>query len=181
MFSFLNQENFSPLEKEKLRFGIQIVLAEINKLLIIYLVAFLLDCFVPTLITHLSFLLLRQVCLGYHFKNLYICIAWSLIAFPIAINFLTNQFGNLSAIFLYIGFCILLLFIYILAPQGTENQPIISEKHRSYLRKQMNIRLFILIGVFCFSPEEMKVLISYGVFLEVFMLITQKIKGEKLV
>ena len=179
MFSFLNQEHFSSLEKEKLRFGIQIVLAEFYKLLMIYFVAFLLDCIGPTLITHLSFLLLRQVCLGYHFKNLYICIAWSMLAFPIAIHFITNQSGNRSAIFLYISFCILLLFIYILAPQGTENQPIISAKHRNYLQKQKNIRLVILIGLFCVSTTDMKVLISYGVFLEVFMLISQKIRGER--
>lgn len=181
MFNLLNQENYSVLEKEKLRYGIQIILSEFNKLLIIYLVAFLLNCVMPTLVTHLTFLLLRQVCLGYHFKSLYTCIGWSMITFPIAIKFLTELNRDFSGVFLYAIFCILLLTIYILAPKGTENQPIISEKHRNYLRKKMSVRLLVIIAVFCFSSEEIKILIAYGVFLEVIMLFLQTLKGEDVI
>jgi len=179
LFSLLNQENYSVLEKEKLRFGIQIILSEFNKLLIIYLVAFVLDCVVPTLVTHLTFLLLRQVCLGYHFKGLYTCIIWSILTFPVAIKSLLEFYDwNLSGAFLYGIFGILLLAIYVLAPRGTENQPVINKKHKSYLRKKMSFRMIILIGVFCFSSEEIRVLISYGVFIEVIMLILQTLKGD---
>lgn len=174
----LNQENYSVVEKEKLRFGIQIILSEFIKLLIIYLVAFLLDCIVPTMITHLAFFLLRQVCLGYHFKNLYICVGWSIIVFPLAVKFLANSYVEFLETSLYIGLCILLLLVYILAPRGTENQPIISKKHRSYLREKMSKRMLIIIGVFCFSSLETKVLITYGVFLETIMIILQTLKGE---
>ena len=154
------------------------ILSEFHKLLIIYLIAFLLDCFIPTLITHLTFLLLRQVCFGYHFKNLYICIGWSIIAFPIVVNFLSNLYVNPSKTFLYIGFCILLIFVHTLAPKGTENQPIISQKHRSHLRKKMKIRLLFLFLVFSFSPSEIKLFIFYGVFLETILLVLQTLKGE---
>ncbi|MFJ8235576.1 accessory gene regulator ArgB-like protein [Ureibacillus sp. NPDC094379] len=178
LFSLLKQENYSVLEKEKLRFGIQIILSEFNKLLIIYLIAFLLDCAVPTLVTHLTFLLLRQVCLGYHFNSLSVCIVWSMIAFPVTTKFLTLYTQNVSGTFLYGIFCILLLSIYTLAPKGTENQPIINNKHQVYLRKKISRRLIILIGVFYFSSLEFKILISYGVFLEVFLLILQTLKGD---
>lgn len=178
LFNLLNQKDYSVLEKEKLRFGIQMILSEFNKLLIIYLIAFLLDCFIPTLITHLTFLLLRQVCFGYHFKNLYICIGWSIIAFPVTINYLANLYANLSITFLYIVFFILLILVHTLAPKGTENQPIINQKHRSHLRKKMKIRLLLLFLIFCFSPSEVKFFIFYGVFLETFMLILQTLIGE---
>lgn len=147
-------------------------------MLIIYLIAFLLDCFVSTLITHLTFLLLRQVCFGYHFRNLYICIGWSIVSFPITVNYLANFYVNLSTTFLYIGFCILLILVYTLAPKGTENQPIINQKHRSHLRKKMKIRLLLLFLMFCFSPSEIKFFISYGAFLETMMLILQNFKGR---
>lgn len=172
----MNQEQYSDIEKEKLKFGIQIILSEFTKLLLIYLVAFLLDCIVPTSITHLTFFLLRQVCLGYHFKNLYICLSWSTIAFPIAVNYLADLYLNFSITFLYIVTSVLLLVVYKLAPKGTENQPIISQKHQSHLRKKMTIRLLLIVGVFCFSPLEVKVFIAYGVFLETIMLIAQTIK-----
>ncbi|MER2109199.1 MAG: accessory gene regulator B family protein [Solibacillus sp.] len=172
----MNQEHYSVLEREKLKFGIQILLSEFYKLLLIYLVAFLLDCIVPTLIIHITFFLLRQVCLGYHFNNLYVCLIWSAIAFPITANHLANLSINIQRIYLYESAIILFLLVFIFAPKGTENQPIINQRHRSYLRQKMTIRLLLLIVVFCLSPLEIKIFILYGVFLETTMLIVQTLK-----
>lgn len=177
LFNLLNQEQYTFLEREKLKFGIQIILSEFNKLLIIYLAAFLLDCIVPILIAHLSFFLLRQVCFGYHFKSLLTCIGWSMVAFPIAINYLADFYVNFSANLLNIIFGILLVTIYILAPKGTNNQPVISKEHREHLRSKMKIRLLLLVGVYFVSPLVIKFFISYGVFLETIMLILQ-FRGE---
>lgn len=66
--------------------------------------------------------------------------------------------------------------IFLLAPKGTVNQPIINQKHRSYLRKKVKIRLLLLVAVFYFSPLEIKAFIAYGIFLEVVMLIVQTLK-----
>ncbi|WP_223556601.1 MULTISPECIES: accessory gene regulator ArgB-like protein [Lysinibacillus] len=178
LFNVLNQEQYSFLEREKLKFGIKIILSEFNKLLLIYLAAFLLDCMFPTLITHLSFFLLRQVCLGYHFKSLFTCIGWSMVAFPVAIYYLADFYVNFSELLLNIIFCILLVSIYTLAPKGTKNQPVISNAHREHLRRKMKIRLFLLVGVYFLSPIVVKFFIFYGVFLETIMLVLQSIKGE---
>nr|WP_239585764.1 accessory gene regulator B family protein [Lysinibacillus composti] len=181
LFNLLVQENYSALEKEKLRFGIQIVLSELIKLLIIYLAAILLDCVLPTFITHLAFLILRQVCLGYHFNGLFTCIVWSIITFPVAVKCLMelHHHLNFSSATLYVIFCIFLLMVYLLAPKGTVNQPIINEKHCRFLRKKMCFRMLLLIGVFFFSSVEIKLLISYGVLIEVIMLTLQTtIKGD---
>jgi len=142
------------------------------------LIAFLLDCVVPTLIIHSTFFLLRQVCLGYHFNNLYVCLIWSTIAFPISANYIANLTMSFSTFYLYLHAVLLLLLIYTLAPKGTLNQPIINQRHRIYLRKKMTIRLLLLVVVFYFSPQIIQVFIIYGVFLEVIMLIIQSIKGE---
>ncbi|MGN7479039.1 accessory gene regulator ArgB-like protein [Solibacillus silvestris] len=174
----MNQEHYSMLEREKLKFGIQIILSEFYKLLLIYLLAFLLDCIFPTFIIHLTFFLLRQVCLGYHFSNLYICLVWSAIAFPVAADYLADLTIVLPVIYLYIGTSILLLLVYTLAPKGTGNQPVINQTHRSHLRKKMNIRLLLIIGAFCLSPLKIKAFIAYGILLETVMLIVQTLKGE---
>lgn len=176
LFNFLNQEEYSVLEREKLKFGVQIVLTEFYKLLFIYIIAFLLNCIVPTLIIHIAFFLLRQVCLGYHFNHLYTCLIWSAISFPGAAYYLANLNINFSATFLYIGTGILVAIIFTLAPKGTVNQPIINQKHRSYLRKKITIRLLLVIAVFYFSSLEIKAFIAYGIFLEVVMLIVQTLK-----
>ncbi len=159
-----------------MNFGVQIILSELYKLLIIYLVAFLLDCIVPTLIIHITFFFLRQVCLGYHFNNLYACLIWSAIAFPVATHYLTGLNISFPVTYLYISTIILFLLIFILAPKGTENQPIINQRHRSYLRKKMTVRLLLVVTVFCFSPLKIKIFIVYGVFLEAIMLIIQTLK-----
>lgn len=174
----MRQENYSVLEKEKLKLGIQIILSEFYKLTLIYLIAFLLDCIIPTLIIHLTFFFLRQVCLGYHFNNLYVCLTWSTIAFPVAANYMADLVIVFPVIYLYIGMGILLMLVYTLAPIGTENQPIINQTHQSYLRKKMNIRLLLLIGVFFFSPLKIKAFIVYGVFLESILLIVQTLKED---
>lgn len=131
---------------------------------------------VSTLIIHLTFFLLRQVCLGYHFKVLYTCLIWSAIAFPVAAHYLAGLSINFSVTYLYISSIILFLLIFILAPKGTVNQPIINQRHQGYLRKKMTARLLLLIVVFCFSPLSVKVFIVYGVFLETIMLIVQTLK-----
>lgn len=176
LFNFLNQEHYSVLEREKLKFGVQIILSESYKLSFIYIVAFLLGCIVPTLIIHIAFFLLRQVCLGYHFTSLYTCLIWSAIAFPGAAYYLANLNINFPVTYLYIGMGFLVAVILILAPKGTVNQPIINQKHRSYLRKKITIRLLLVVTVFYFSPLEIKAFIAYGIFIEVTMLIVQTIK-----
>lgn len=154
------------------------ILSEFNKLLVIYLVAFLLNCFISTLITHLTFFLLRHVCFGYHFKNLYVCITWSIITFPVTVYYLADLYANFSITFIYILFCTFILLVYMLSPKGTKNHPIINQAHRKYLRKKMKIYLIILVGIFCLSPLEIKVFILYGVLIESIMLILQTLEGE---
>lgn len=176
LFNFLDQEHYSVLEREKLKFGVQIVLSEFFKLLFIYAIAFLLHCIVPTLIIHITFFLLRQVCLGYHFNRLYTCLIWSAIAFPGATYFIAHFNINFQVNHLYIGMGILVVAILLLAPKGTVNQPVINQKHRSYLRKKIAIRLLLIIAVFYFSPLEIKAFIAYGIFIEVTMLIAQTLK-----
>lgn len=124
----------------------------------------------------MTFFLLRQVCLGYHFKNFYTCLFWSVIAFPVAAKYLATLKINFHVTYLYIIGIILFLLVFKLAPKGTKNQPIINSRHRNYLRKKMTIRLLVLIGVFCLSPLKIKIFITYGIFLESTMLIVQTLK-----
>ena len=166
------------MEKEKLKLGIQIIISESYKLILIYLLAYLLNCIVPTLIAHLTFFILRQVCFGYHFNNLIICLATSIIAFPITIKYLADYYSIIPTFLLYIIFIIILVFIYKLAPKGTEKHPIINQHHKKYLRRKMAFRVFIIVGIFCISTFEIKVFIAYGALLESLMLISQSIKGE---
>lgn len=176
LFNLLIQEDYSSLERGKLKFGIQIVLSEFLKLIIIYFIASLLGCIIPTLIIHLTFFFLRQVCLGYHFNNLYVCVSLSVITFPIVAFFLIDIKLEFLDVHLYLGFGIMLLVIYLIAPKGTINQPIINIHHREYLQKKITLRILIIATIFCFSSWEVKIFIAYGVFLEKIMLVIQLLK-----
>ncbi|QCR33450.1 accessory gene regulator ArgB-like protein [Lysinibacillus sp. SGAir0095] len=176
LFTWLNQATYNEIEREKLKFGIQMIISESSKTLIIYLTAFFLDCVIPTLITHLTFFFLRQVCFGYHFRNLYVCIGWSLISFPLVTRYLANLDLDFSTAVHFFILGIFLVSIYILAPQGTENQPIISQQHRRYLRKKITVRLCLLVVIFFITPSAIKIFITYGLFLETLMLLLQLLK-----
>ncbi|WP_342471385.1 accessory gene regulator B family protein [Metasolibacillus sp. FSL H7-0170] len=53
----IKQRIYTRLEQEKIRYGVRIILKEFYKLLLLYSVAFLLDCLLPTFIIHMVFYL----------------------------------------------------------------------------------------------------------------------------
>lgn len=176
MTSILIQDDrHTELEKEKIRFGIQLIFNDLWKVLIIYIIALVLNCFIPTLVTHIAFILLRQVCFGFHFQNSWVCLISSIVSLPVAL-YLVDRI-NLDSEYKFLIGILTSLILLIIAPIGTKKRPVFNQKHRIYLRKKLIIRLFILWLTILFLKENYQTFIMYAILLITISVIIQKILG----
>ncbi len=169
------QANYTELDREKIRFGVRILLSECYKLLIIYGIAYLLGCTLPTLIVHASFLLLRQVALGAHFQSVISCLIWSTLSFPIMAALLHTWTFPAKSVW-GIGFICMLLILW-KAPVETAKQPVVNKQHRQFLRKKVYFRLAIVSIIFCLVPLAIQQLIVWGIVILTICLYIQLFKG----
>lgn len=173
----IQQGSYSELEQEKIRFGVRLIWTEVYKMIIVYIVAFALDSLLPTMVTHLSFYILRQVSFGYHFSSVTSCMAWSIVAFPI-LSAVLNKFP-LNSWVLWGGGGLAVVIMMYHAPVGTKKHPIVNEKHRLFLRKKLWMRLFI-VGVFlCLVPVSIQSFIVLGLIIQSVVLLMQVLGGEE--
>lgn len=172
----LIQENHNEIEREQISFGVKIILNDLWKFIIVYLIALQLNCLLPTLITHLVFYVLRQVCFGFHFENNLICLIASVIALPIGGYFINNIYSQNNYIII-VG-AILTFVLVLFAPANTAKRPVYNLEHKIYLKKKLIVRLLIIWAAIFLANDVVDLFISYGIILITISVLIQKIKGE---
>ena len=167
----LLQNEHTEIDKAKLTHGIRILLSDSYKLLAVYGVALILNCWLEVFVMHITFYTLRQVSLGYHFTSNITCVISSVLLFPILCKLmLVLNFKYDEPLFL-----VSLLVILVLAPVGTIKNPVINRRHRTYLKKSTISRVFIVFVLYQVLPGQIKVLVALGVFVQSLMLLVQLI------
>ncbi|MGG1220784.1 accessory gene regulator ArgB-like protein [Priestia endophytica] len=177
LFNALSSSAHSRLDQAKLHFGIRLIISNVSKLIIVYTVAALLDCFVPMFVAHVVFFLLRQVSFGYHFDNEWTCILWSIIAFPVTSHILTTYV--LPSVILYFIGLLSILLIMLKSPVGTEKHHIINERHRQYLRRKLFFRIIFIGIIFIFSSHFFQQFIVLGLAIQSSVLGIQLLKRKE--
>lgn len=168
---------YSSIEQSKIRYGVQVVISEIQKLLIVYGIAIFLNCLLEAFVTHISFYILRQVCLGFHFENKATCIIWSIVLFPILSKISTyTKLDSLNLLIILGGSSLILLG---LAPRGTAKHAVINDAHKQYLKKKIIKRIVILFIIALFIPPYFQKLITLGIIIELCLVILQIFKQSK--
>ena len=168
----------TELEKEKLKFGIHLMIQELYKLLLVYFIAILMNVVVEVFIVHGTFFFIRQVALGYHFSSKIECILWSILLFPVLCKLVLFMDFNYNLISNTSIFIIIIILLAIIGPVGTAKTPI-TWKHSEYLRKNLYIRLIILSVIFLFSPINIQFLLVIGLLIQLIMIILQLIKNKR--
>ncbi|WP_397536821.1 accessory gene regulator ArgB-like protein [Rummeliibacillus pycnus] len=175
--TLIKQKNYTQLDQAKIRFGMQIILSNVYKTIIIYGIALVLNCIVPTLIAHLTFYLLRKKCFGYHFSTTFTCILWSIIAFPfLSAFFVVFQIPQWLIWGISI-FSVYIIFAY--APVETLKHRIVNEEHHNYLKKHARIRLFVVIIFIKILPIDFQIFVVQGLFIQGLAILIQIILGGK--
>lgn len=137
-----NNTSTSEEDLEKIDYGIQIILMNKFKSILLFTLAYFLGIFMYTLIVYIVFGSLRKFASGVHANSTLLCI---IVSFAL---FLGNVYISLNIsiniIIINIAFIISFILTFLYAPADTEERPLISKK----LRKSLKIKSIMVIIVF---------------------------------
>lgn len=121
-------KNYTELEKDTIRYGINNLYLQLTKTIVITLIAIILKIFIPYLIFTIIYNIIRMPSFGLHAKKSWHCWVSSIIIFN-AIPFLTT-FVNLNIYTKIIILFISVIYITYYSPADTAKRPIVSYKRR---------------------------------------------------
>ncbi|MBC1285765.1 accessory gene regulator B family protein [Listeria booriae] len=151
------------------KYGVEIFLVNVTKGIIVYLAAALLGMLWQTLVVHLSYLMIRRHSFGLHAKTSLGCTITSVVMFVILPYFVKEVQLSEWMIVLISG--LILLNIAIFAPSDTENMPLFNAQKRHVLRRKSILNtIFVLLLMLLIPIGEIKILILYGMFVQVIMI-----------
>lgn len=138
----------SDYDEEKLaviKYGLEGLYLTITKLIVIFLLAYILNIFKEVIIFLLIYNVIRTTSFGLHATKSWICLLSStliFIGFPIVCKYihLTNDFKVILGL-------ILILFIYKNSPADTQKRPIVNPKRRMFFKYCSTF--IAIIFIFC--------------------------------
>lgn len=173
----LRKENWSQLEVMKMQLGFQVLFHNFFMITCILILAKVLGIFSDSVILLISYGMLKLTAGGIHFEKSSICLM-STSAFII--------FGVVISRHLEISFCAVLLIyvvcmivLWIIGPQGTENNPISKNNYDKLRRKTVIISsIYVLITIYIFAVKnEIPYLLLVAIVFETISLLPNKIKN----
>jgi len=141
--------------------GIEILLHNIPKMILLVLISAVLGILMQTLITWLSFAIIRRYASGLHAKNSITCTIYTLAMFIVVPYALRGVYIHLSIVILVFAFITLALYRY--APADTKSRPILGKKKRALLKRKALISCgFLLVLIAVPQFEAFRALITVG-------------------
>lgn len=176
----LKNKDIDDLTRKKVKYGIEVLIINISKLMITLIVAKLLGIVVETLETILIASLIRQYAFGVHASTSFQCTIVTLIMYIVPVILSKYIFFNNYVCGALYVISVILLYKY--APADTEKRPLVSEKKRKVLKKKTLIMVGVL-GIIALVTNiyRLKVAILLGIFVSSLVTIPliYKILGQK--
>ncbi len=133
------------LELQKMILGLEIILINVSKLCLVFILAYLLGVFTQTALAVFAFAFLRHAAFGLHAEHSLMCNLSSILMF-IVVPYFFHDLIITNHMVLFIFTCITILF-YKYAPADTESRPVLGKKNRRRL-KYKAMASCILLGFF---------------------------------
>ena len=153
-----------------INFGVRLIFGELPKILILFIIGFLLSMGWQTLLLFFLIAPYRSFTGGIHLKTHLGCMLTTSCLYlgPIIV---TKYFQINNDLILYVFTAIITIFsIFIIAkyaPADTENIPILTKKERKSKKIKAYISLAILVTITIFSTDKsISYIIIYGIFLQ---------------
>lgn len=160
---YMNKEG---LELQKMKLGIEILLINISKLIVIMSVSVYFNLLKETAFMIIIFAIMRRNAFGLHAKNSIVCTIMSLIMFVFGAYL--GCFIEFNNYIVFIVFIIMSFLFYKYAPADTEKHPLLGEKLRNKLRKNSVLTCILLMIIVLVMPnKEIKTLSVFTVSFEV--------------
>lgn len=154
----------------KMKLGLETLLINLSKGVIVYGVAVISGIFTLTLITHLTYSILRRSSGGLHAKSSFVCTMVSITMFVVIPYFLQRVAIPFSLLMLFFVFCMICISKY--APADTENHPLIGVERREQLRRRSIKTCFVLMTIAVIIPFHMiRTLIVAGIVMQIVMIL----------
>jgi|GEM_PF-207854 len=154
----------------KMKLGIETILTNVSKGLIVYGTAIILGLFLQTLILHVAYAVLRRYSYGLHANSSTVCSVISIVLFigtPILCQYI--PFNSLIVIGCGLLF-ITLLYLY--APADTDKSPIIGAERRRTLRMKSMVACAVITGIAFLYPDPfIKSLLMLGMAIQIVMIL----------
>ena len=165
-----SNKNISKDELDKIMYGLEGLYLTIQKMIIVFLIAFLLKILKEVIIFIILYNLIRYLAFGVHAKNSLFCLIYSIIAFigiPLLTKYISINFYIKISLFIV---SILLIIIY--SPADTINRPIISKKRR-ILYKILSSTLSTIYMIISLNIDNSYIsnLILFALLLETIMIL----------
>lgn len=166
------KENVENIDEEKeliINFGVKLIFGELPKIIILFIIGFILGIGWYTLILFFLLAPYRSFTGGFHLKTHLGCMITTSILYLIPI--ILAKFISIPQIFLYISAILVGILSTILitkyAPADTENIPILSIKERKSKKIKAYIALAILLAISILIPDKIiSWMLIYGIFLQ---------------
>lgn len=166
------KENVENIDEEKeliINFGVKLIFGELPKIIILFIIGFILGIGWYTLILFFLLAPYRSFTGGFHLKTHLGCMITTSILYLIPI--ILAKFISIPQNFLYISIILIGILSIILitkyAPADTENIPILSIKERKSKKIKSYIALAILLAISILIPDKIiSWMLIYGIFLQ---------------
>lgn len=153
-----------------INFGVRLIFGELPKILILFIIGFLLNMGWQTLLLFFLIAPYRSFTGGFHLKTHLGCMITTSILYLLPI-ILSKYILISDKIILYILAGLITIFSIILiakyAPADTENMPILSKKEIKSKKIKAYIALVVLLSIIIFNPyKQFSYMIIYAMFLQ---------------
>ncbi len=167
------KENVENIDEEKelvIDFGVRLIFGELPKILVLFVVSFILGIGWYTVILFLLLAPYRSFTGGFHLKTHWGCMITTLILYMLPVVLarfvLIPQNYILYILVSLIGIWSI-IFIQKYAPADTESIPILSQKERKSKKIKAYIFLIILLSIILWNPDRVvSYMLIYGIFLQ---------------
>ena len=149
------------VELQKMILGMEILIINISKLIIIYVLAAIIGIVLQALLIQRSYALVRRYSFGLHALNSTVCTVVSCLLFVmLPWGLLYVGIGNIAVLAIFIP---VILCLYLYAPADTKARPLVGRKLRAKLKiKAIVCGVFIMIITLLVPNESVKLLLTLG-------------------
>ncbi|MDR3596036.1 accessory gene regulator B family protein [Clostridium sp.] len=160
-----NEAEIDELKFKKMKYGLEVLIINLSKIVLILVIAEILGIFKETLFIMLSFSFIRCYAFGMHAKSSTSCTVTTSICFFTGVYISKILAITNDKVLLMLFGTALLLYLY--APADTEARPLVGRN----LRKRLKIKALLSAGILmilalCINNSALKFCISYGVLCE---------------
>ena len=153
--------NKEGVEYKKLVLGMEMMIINVTKLVVLYLLAMTLGVLVQTLTLHAGYLLIKRYSFGLHALNSTVCTMITCVMFAI-VPWVFSGFG-INNFIVIVVFVPVISCLYLYAPADTKARPLIGEALREKLKRSSAICGAVLFAIVVLIPHpHVKFLLTLG-------------------